>query len=212
MVNIPSFLQQNNLTVFRNSKEGFLYSSFKGISQQLNIIQGNVFKIYDKDFTGKLISQVPDLQFLEVKTGDGIRTFTFNGTRNTAVTGGGGGLGQSSVINLINQFAFPYKKYVANLFQDGTPTPPIATIFENTLGGVPVWSYDGVGQYRATLTGLLTSGKTVLFIGTRLGGVPVFYSFYSNDGDTAVLVTRNSASVLMDGLLSNTAVEIRVYP
>lgn len=86
---------QNNITVFRNSGEGFLYYFYKGESHQLNIIQGNVFKIYDKSFTGQLISQVPELQFKEIKTQDGYRTFMFTSVSQAVAvgrTGGGGGI------------------------------------------------------------------------------------------------------------------------
>lgn len=81
----------NNIIVFRNLEEGFLYYFFKGKSNQLNVIQGNVFKIYDKDFTGKLISQVPELEFKQIKTTDGIRTFVFSTSRNVVSIGSGNG-------------------------------------------------------------------------------------------------------------------------
>lgn len=46
----------------------------------------------------------------------------------------------------------PYKVYSALLTQSGTDAP-VATVLENTLGGTPVFSYVGVGEYRLTLTG-----------------------------------------------------------
>jgi hypothetical protein len=66
-----------------------------------------------------------------------------------------------------------YKKYVAMIAQ-GTldkNTAPIATILENTLGEVPVWSYVSTGKYLLTTT-------EPLFIN---GNVGVFFS--SNGGE-----------------------------
>ena len=51
-----------------------------------------------------------------------------------------------------------YKVYTALLSQSGTDAP-VATILENTLGGIPTFTYDGVGVYTITLTGLLTANK-----------------------------------------------------
>ena len=52
----------------------------------------------------------------------------------------------------------PYKVYTALLSQEGTDAP-VATVLENTLGGIPTFTYDGVGVYTITLTGLLTANK-----------------------------------------------------
>ena len=53
----------------------------------------------------------------------------------------------------------PYKVYTALLTQSGTDAP-VATVLENTLGGVPVWSYISTGTYRMTLTSAFTADKT----------------------------------------------------
>jgi len=54
-----------------------------------------------------------------------------------------------------------YKVYIALLSQSLTDAP-VATILENTLGGTVVWSYEGVGDYLATLSGAFTENKTLL--------------------------------------------------
>lgn len=54
-----------------------------------------------------------------------------------------------------------YKIYKALLTQTGT-NAPVATILENTLGAVPVWSYSDVGLYLLTLSGAWTTDKTVI--------------------------------------------------
>ena len=54
----------------------------------------------------------------------------------------------------------PPKVYKALLTQTGT-SAPVATVIENTLGGVVVWSYQGVGSYNSTLSGAFTENKTI---------------------------------------------------
>ena len=53
----------------------------------------------------------------------------------------------------------PYKVYTALLTQTGTDAP-VATVLENTLGGVPVWSYSSLGTYHTTLLDTFTINKT----------------------------------------------------
>lgn len=61
------------------------------------------------------------------------------------------------------------KRYVAILSQTGT-SAPVATILENTLGGTPSFTYEGVGDYKIVLSGKLTANKRVInFSISRLG-------------------------------------------
>jgi len=57
-----------------------------------------------------------------------------------------------------------YKVYTAILTQTGTSAPS-ANVLQNTLGGTPVFSYISTGEYRITLTGLLTANKRVVMFG-----------------------------------------------
>lgn len=52
------------------------------------------------------------------------------------------------------------KVYIALLSQSGT-NAPVATVLKNTLGGVPVWSYNNVGRYEVMLTDIFVDGKTI---------------------------------------------------
>jgi len=60
------------------------------------------------------------------------------------------------------------KVYRALLTQTGTDAP-VATVLENTLGGTPVWTYQGVGIYRALLTDAFPENTTTVFTGDRRG-------------------------------------------
>lgn len=61
----------------------------------------------------------------------------------------------------LKHFVRPCKVYTALLSQSGT-TPPTATVLDNTIGTI-TFTYDGVGNYSATSSGLFTANKTVVF-------------------------------------------------
>jgi hypothetical protein len=108
-----------------------------------------------------------------------------------------------------------YKVYVALLGgQDYATDPPVATVLENTLGGVVVWTVDDDAQYSGTLSGAFPPNKTVVFYPSYAAGE--FWSPFdigvSPDGNS--IVVRGAAG----GTLSNAnsgagrPIEIRVYP
>jgi hypothetical protein len=103
------------------------------------------------------------------------------------------------------------KRYVALLTQTGTDAP-VAIVLENSLGGVLVWSYGGVGIYDATLVGAFAADKTFLILpsgSTDSGpgdGSGLGLSRISND--VVRLLSRAGDS----DMSTNTSIEIRVYP
>lgn len=101
-----------------------------------------------------------------------------------------------------------YKSYRANLSQTGT-SAPTATVLENSLSGTPTFSYSGVGDYKITLTGEWTSGKTFILINNfpKQGLVRV-HRTNSND---IVLETFNTSFVASNAVLEDTSIEIKVY-
>lgn len=106
-----------------------------------------------------------------------------------------------------------YKIYRAILTQTGTAAP-VATILENTLGGVPVWTYSAVGDYKATLTGAFTANKTYIITGSIVG-IAVTYRNTVSELEMTTNVLTNNAGVytfpLGNNALFETAIEIRVY-
>ena len=108
-----------------------------------------------------------------------------------------------------------YKVYTALLTQSGTDAP-VATVLENTLGGEVVWSYDDESMFSATSDNLFTLNKTVVFTGSVFNGVipnSVEIIIDNNNFTTTTLnmqVTFDEGAVVND-LLSNTPIEIRVY-
>jgi len=102
-----------------------------------------------------------------------------------------------------------YKKYVALLDQTGT-SDPTANVLYNNLGVSLVWEYDTTGSYFATFSSDVA--KTFTMINT-----PNFSlantdrdSNINSDGD-AIYIMVSQGGTRTNGLLSNTAVEIRVY-
>lgn len=111
-----------------------------------------------------------------------------------------------------------YKVYTALLTQTGT-NAPVATVLENTLGGTVVWSYDAVGQYTLTATGLLTVNKVFV----QLNGINQFDGIgtsstiltYSLPNSISFISFSGDGSALEWSSLSSTdvfSIEIRVYP
>jgi hypothetical protein len=103
------------------------------------------------------------------------------------------------------------KVYRALLSQNGTDNP-VVTILENTLGAAVVWTYDAVGSYLGTCTGVFTVNKTAIHTGQNYGnlGNEVTYA-YPNDVDTVYIETIDD-KVSANDILNNTFVEILVYP
>ncbi len=105
-------------------------------------------------------------------------------------------------------FTRPYKVYTALLSQTGT-NAPIATVLENTLGFIPVWTRNAEGNYGVTEVNGYPLDKTTLMVtsypdsdisGVVLGGNEIQLETYSKP-----------FSSLKDGILDDTTIEIRVY-
>lgn len=110
-----------------------------------------------------------------------------------------------------------YKVYTALLTQEGT-NPPVATVFENTIGNI-VWTRNFAGFYSATLPGAFTLGKTFVssWLNYKNSSASIttcatdtidecsFYTYYDN---VPVAYPGTLFDLGGDGLF----VEIRVYP
>lgn len=96
------------------------------------------------------------------------------------------------------------KVYTALISQTGT-NAPTAIVLENTLGTVPTFNYEGVGQYSISLNGNFLTVNTFQLIGNNnLGGFDIL-NIYDN-GDDSVWIDTGA-----NDKLSNTPIEIRVY-
>lgn len=110
-----------------------------------------------------------------------------------------------------------YKKYVALLSQTGQDDP-VATVLENTLGGVPVWTRYSMGQYLCTLPDAFPKLKTFCSVtrGYDWGNLGNIYFGHAVGDDFLYMYFLDysgSSNDIMNGPSGNDLyVEIRVYP
>ena len=102
-----------------------------------------------------------------------------------------------------------YTVYTAALTQTGN-NAPVASVLQNTTGGVFTWSYVSTGKYRVTVSNItLPANKVVIFenatgdlnLGGKITSTTVIDidQFSSGGGGYA------------DGMLAGTSIEIRIY-
>jgi hypothetical protein len=119
--------------------------------------------------------------------------------------------------NTVWQDAKPYKVYTALLTQSSN-NAPVATVLENTLGGVPVWSRSSQGVYKATLANAFPENKTFLTL-TNPGDEEGFGTYQiglSKDTSSTISLEVSSAGSGEElgtlGAVLPISIEIRVYP
>ena len=112
-----------------------------------------------------------------------------------------------------------YKVYTALLTQTGS-TAPTAVVLENTLGITPSYSYDGTGQFHVDLSGMtgINSANTVVITGNYGNTNPIgadyiiVHAYQDFIVPTKINIeTIDNGSAYYDGILLNSAIEIRVY-
>lgn len=105
-----------------------------------------------------------------------------------------------------------YKVYTALLNQSGSSAPVATPLGDNTIGAI-VWTRESEGRYVATLSAAFPFGKTRLPpLGTlNYGGDNGESYFVRTDNNSLLLITRDTG-VASDDILSDTSIEIQVYP
>jgi len=112
--------------------------------------------------------------------------------------------------------AKPYKILTGNLTQTGTGAPTF-TILENTTGVTYTTAYTGVGLYTLTANSgtPFTANKTQAFIGGNVASVGGDNYFMNTSINSTTVIGISSGSYgigFNDDILSNTPIEIRIYP
>ena len=103
----------------------------------------------------------------------------------------------------------PYKVYTGLVSQTST-NAPTATVLENTLGQTVSFTYEDPGDYQVIISGNpMTSTNTAILIGTVQSNAQVF-AVRTGLGSIQ-LQSFNAAGSLADGILSEVAIEIRIY-
>jgi hypothetical protein len=108
------------------------------------------------------------------------------------------------------------KVYRALLTQAGT-NDPVATVFENTLGGNIVWQRDSNGYYHGSLNNAFPANKTFIMLNnhmdTWMSGSPTYAAVAVYGGVSTIGIITGTAGEdsEYDDILNN-FIEIRVYP
>jgi len=96
---------------------------------------------------------------------------------------------------------------------------PVATVLENSLGGVVVWSRTDPGMYEATLAGAFPTNKTfynpMILLDSGDIGNGYFIVLTIGSGNNMNFVTGTYAPAtwtMADNIFNNTPVEFLVYP
>ena len=103
--------------------------------------------------------------------------------------------------------------YKALLSQTGTDAPT-AVVHVNTLGGVPVFGYDGVGYYRMTLNSAFPQTRAHAYLQNNIGdgAAPAFFSVKVNASGNYVEIATGDGQDGLDEVLANTPITIEIYP
>lgn len=102
--------------------------------------------------------------------------------------------------------AYDGRPYIVSTDANGNLNP-----FVNTLGGNPIWSYGGVGEYYLTLSGMWIIGKVFITISPINGDNGEGSKCFVRHINAIVLYSFKSGSNF-DGLFSYYPIEIEVYP
>ncbi len=102
-----------------------------------------------------------------------------------------------------------YKVYSAVISQTDT-NAPVATVLENTLGNI-IFSYEGVGSYKGTLTGAFTTNKTLFLSSNR--DIASYMSIGISDENSFIFesVLLSDPTTPSNDVISSNGIEIRVY-
>lgn len=103
------------------------------------------------------------------------------------------------------------KVYRAILNQSGT-SAPTATVLENTLGGTPTYARAGTGSYEVTLSLAFASAKTHILINNPAIDVPCITQAICAPPNQIVIETYDDSFTPADDILTDTAIQILVYP
>jgi len=114
-----------------------------------------------------------------------------------------------SIISLADENIKPYKVYTALLTQQ-EDNDPVATILENTLGEIPVWTRDATGNYYLdSISNLFTTNKTFTTVTNRELTTLQFISIQSETQIYLEQINRET-SAYTDSMV-DIPIEIRVY-
>jgi hypothetical protein len=112
-----------------------------------------------------------------------------------------------TVANFKASLGFPSRVLYANLNQSGTDAPTM-TVIKNTLGYMPTFLYDGVGDYTMMFDESINASNAILTAGyTRY---PYITAIRLSGGGVKI-DTYNRSSGTADGVLVNASIKLEIY-
>ena len=112
-----------------------------------------------------------------------------------------------TVANLKSSLGLPSRVLYANLNQSGTDVPTM-TVIKNTLGYMPTFLYDGVGDYTMMFDESINASNAILTSGyTRY---PYITAIRLSGGGVKI-DTYNRSSGTADGVLVNASIKLEIY-
>ena len=141
----------------------------------------------------------------------GLENVFIIGTNNRTVTESGTGwIGNIQYRNGAPVDNLPYYIYSALVTQTGTSVPTLIEL-QNTLGTVITTSYTLAGFYTLTSSVALTPNKSTAFHSLNDAGTNTMKTILSTSEDSVVIKTYNSANTRINGVMTDSFIEIRVY-
>ena len=110
-------------------------------------------------------------------------------------------------IQSISDLIVPYKIYNAILTQEDTYNP-VATVLQNTLEGVVVWTRDAEGIYLGTLSGAFPTNKTLV---QAINSAHKLTDVNNSSSNAIEITTRSLLTGDPTDGFTKMSVEIKVY-
>ena len=112
-----------------------------------------------------------------------------------------------TVANLKASLGLPSRVLYANLNQSGTDAPTM-TVIKNTLGYMPTFLYDGVGDYTMMFDEAISASNAILTAGFTQ--FPYITAIRLSGGGIKI-DTYNRSSGTADGVLVNASIKLEIY-
>ena len=103
------------------------------------------------------------------------------------------------------------KTYIATITQYGTNAPEAYTVHINTLGGTPIFTRTGAGQYEISGPSIFPEGKYVTWLGCPADDNNGWVNQVQRGGTILNMLTYNNGVLEDNCMASEQSIFIQVY-
>jgi len=119
----------------------------------------------------------------------------------------------SNALTPVSNGAQGVKRYRFTITGNEDSEPPSVTVWENSLGGTVVWSFNNIDNgYEGTLTGAFPSSLTVINPQRYPASVNDNQEVYAFPVDNYINVKGYDAGIETPGVVQGVYIEVTVYP